>query len=200
MSIFHEHADSAFLYMEVENSKLAEDVERLETDRKRDRDTVALSDQLRTEENARVDAERQVEKADRKAEKAEIMKLEVEKKRVEDRARDKDALLQKERDFSAKAMHELNNVRISERASECACETRSIAPARVFSASPFPPLTLASLAPFPPRAAGERNRWDDGLPVGRAQGRAYGSRGERAARHQEVHGPHAGKRRGGRRY
>ena len=109
ISIFHEHADSAFLYMEVENARLAEDVERLEADRKRNLETAALSDKLRAEENARVDAERQVEKAERKAEKAEMSKLEVEKKRDKDRARDKDVLLQKERDFGAKAMHELNN-------------------------------------------------------------------------------------------
>ena len=43
-------------------------------------------------------------------EKAEITRLEDEKKRDEERVLDKDALLQKERDFGAKAMHELNNL------------------------------------------------------------------------------------------
>ena len=43
-------------------------------------------------------------------EKAEITRLEDEKKRDEERVLDKDALLQKERDFGANAMHELNNL------------------------------------------------------------------------------------------
>jgi len=88
ISIFHAHAGSAFLFMETENERLAEDVRRLE-------ETATLSQQLRDAETARSEAEIARLEAERKAERAEVLS---QKK-----------LVQKERDMNATTQHEVGN-------------------------------------------------------------------------------------------
>jgi len=92
ISIFHEHAGSAFLYMESENTRLAEDVRRLE-------ETAVLNVQLVASENARQEAEREAEIARLEALKREVMAEVLSQKR----------LVRKERDINATTQHEVGN-------------------------------------------------------------------------------------------
>jgi len=83
ISIFHEHADSAFLFLEMQNARLAEDVRRLE-------ETAGLNAKLTAAEIARL---MEMQRAD--AVKVALVHQE--------------ALVKREKDFIASALHELRN-------------------------------------------------------------------------------------------
>ena len=99
ISMFHAHAGSAFLFMETENARLAEDVRRLE-------EKAVLDSQLAASENARQEAERETETARLEAERA---LLEAEKKAVMADVLSQKKLVQKERDINAITQHEVGN-------------------------------------------------------------------------------------------
>ena len=103
ISIFHAHAGSAFLFFEIENARLADNIRRLE-------ETAVLSAQLYVAESARLEAGRDMEIARLEAErKAERVRLEAEKKAVMADVLSQKKLVQKERDINAITQHEVGN-------------------------------------------------------------------------------------------